>query len=139
MVEVLQFSLLGLELWRWVLLAVAVVAVAVMDTLQYHHSRSVFRTTPRTGFWGPAQYAWLRRYVGSDRTQGKRSYLRNPIAQVVIYPFHDGWHLAKTVALVCLIAAIAPAWPSALALWGGYYVVFTLFYKQLLRRPRIAE
>ncbi|MEL7168496.1 MAG: hypothetical protein AAGN64_04020 [Bacteroidota bacterium] len=139
MVEVLHLSLLGLALWRWALLAVAVVAVAVMDTLQHHHSTSIFRTTPKTGFWGPAQYAWLRRYEGRDPARGLRGYLRSPIAQVVIYPFHDGWHLAKTVALVSLIGAIATTWTSALALWVGYYVVFTLFYKQLLRRPRIAE
>lgn len=116
------------------LLALAAISVAVMDTLQHHHSTSVFRSVRRYGFWGPAQHAWRRRYLNPDHPIEKRWMFKIPLLAQLTESVYDGWHLAKSVALALVIVVIAETPTQALVMWAGYFVTFELFYRFILRR-----
>ena len=128
------------------LLLTAAMANAVMDTLQFHYSQSIFpqqeRETFLSGdrqFWDP-NLSWRNKYV--DWPNNKSPAFPGATGPLVFLT--DGWHLAKFIMLTALeLAILLPLmrlfrrpWYWALGalvvvkfVFGG---VFELFYAFLL-------
>ena len=109
-----------------VFFALAAIMNAVMDTLQFHFERSIFRNLDPK-FWNP-NVAWRFAWVV-------------PFTSYKV----DAWHLSKSsmiifcaLSAVCLIGGcdpVAPWWayPMSLLIYGAIWNgTFNLFYNTLL-------
>lgn len=120
------------------LLAVAGICNAVMDTLHHHWGGSVFARWSggdRTAYWGSANHVWLRRYVDHDPKKGYVPLFRFAVLRPVLEAVWDGWHLAKTLMWLALSLAVALA--LGWSWWGlaaGFFAItlpFSIVYELL--------
>lgn len=109
------------------LIAIAAICNAFMDTHAHHWSQSVFAKWGR--FW--QQESWRNKYRNGDPNRGRTWW---PVQLT------DGWHLSKTIMVFAVCAAVA--YPQSrsltqfLILWVvlgiTWIVFFNAFYNDLL-------
>ena len=119
------------------IIALLGVCKAIQDTLWHHHSTSVFRGNGVGAYWGPAEHAWLRRYVSNNVAFGYVRTLRTPLRRALLIPVWDAWHLMAgfQVALACsLLPVLGLPWWSAIAAFVAHTITFEALYSHLLRR-----
>jgi hypothetical protein len=73
----------------------------VMDTLQFHYSRSVFRLFKNQLFWDPEK-SWQNKYKDGDFSKGPRF----PFSTTFLVGLTDGWHMAKTFRNLSLFISL---------------------------------
>lgn len=96
---------------------------AVMDTLQFHFSTSIFKNLNQN-FWNPnVSFKVLKNFLGIVRL--------------------DAWHLTKFCLLGSFIAFgyalyfmshIYPVWALAPAFFAEWFIVFELFFSKIFKR-----
>lgn len=121
-----------------ILIILASISNAIMDTLNHHHSLSIFKRFPGTFF---AEDSWKNKYINRDMAQGRIKWdlglfkINKPVQLT------DAWHLFKSLQIIILISLIfiIPQAPNVLyfilyTLGAGilYNLIFSLFYHKLL-------
>lgn len=132
-----------------VLIAVAAVCNACMDTLAHHWDTSIFKDiSAKRGslFWADAtQVSWRNKYVNGDPAQGRVKW--KIFGFIVNKPvqFTDGWHLTKMIMIFTLCAAVVcyhtknsliTETINFVVLGTVWNVVFSLFYDKLFRTKK---
>lgn len=122
----------------FILVGLAAIFNAVMDTLQFHYKQSMF-TKYNSNWWNPA-VSWKNKYEDWDnyRRVRKKIFIFNLF--YINYPIFltDAWHFFKSSMVVCLGLAIICYKPFMtpifdLVLIGVIWnIMFLLFYKKLL-------
>lgn len=140
MSAVISIILIGVSL------IIAGIGKAVMDTLQFHFSSSVFKKLKGNYFWDPS-ISWKNKYKNKDPKQGEAF----PGSTTIFVFVTDAWHFFQflflrfifaAMVLLGLFARLSP-WS-----WGNVYLdlltayialsiifglTFTLFYKYILK------
>ncbi len=116
------------------LLLLAGMFKAVMDTLQFHYGVSVFAEMNPL-FWNP-EISWKNKYKDGDPTKGEKFFL----SKTALVGLTDAWHLSQTLFLTCLVVSIVFYEPIVsiiidfiilkLALTGS----FSLFYSKIFTK-----
>ena len=106
-------------------LIMAALCNSVMDTLQFHYSKSVFAKAPELSqrWWNPA-VSWKNKYQDRDVTRGEAF----PFSSTALVGFTDAWHFFKSIMLDCIILAIL--FPAAQLIglrWQGMILAFVFF------------
>ena len=63
---------------------------AIMDTLQFHYYKSIFRNLKKEQFWNP-ETSWLNKYKNNNPEMGEK-FLGST---TIFVGFTDAWHLFK--------------------------------------------
>ena len=125
------------------LLIVAGIGKAVMDTLQFHFSASVFKTLVNSYWWNPA-ISWKSKYKNHDPSQGPAF----PGSTTIFVFVTDAWHFFQFIFLNSLFGSIIMYRLSEYSMtyfgWWGYIidflimsilfrVIFQIFYSKILK------
>jgi hypothetical protein len=99
--------------WIAVIIIVSLVTIsaqmdAVMDTLWHHYDKSIFRDMDRM-FWDP-KISWRNKYVDHKPSEGRIKWEILGISINKPVQISDGWHIAKTIKIVCLMSATTLAY-----------------------------
>lgn len=113
-----------------VLVCVAGIANALMDSIAFHFHESMFRACNRE-FWDP-EISWRNKYIDGDVSKGRRKWWIIPIPVA----FTDAWHLLKSIMLNSMFLAIGVLIGTTfltVAVWflvvkSAYGLFFKLFY-----------
>ena len=112
----------------------AAIMKAVMDSLQFHYSASIFRFW-NADFWNP-HYSWKNKYKHGNPKFGEKFF-----GSTTFFVFlTDGWHLAQFFFLNSMIAAIVTyepifnVWLDFILLGIGFRVVFQIFFKDVFSK-----
>jgi hypothetical protein len=99
--------------WIAVIIIVSLVTIsaqmdAVMDTLWHHYDKSIFRDMDRM-FWDP-KISWRNKYIDHKPSEGRIKW--NILGITINKPVQisDGWHIAKTIKIICLMSATTLAY-----------------------------
>lgn len=132
-----------------ILMILAGVCKAVMDTLQFHFHESVF-THKQDGvvgllkdrFWNP-EMSWINKYKDGDKSKGEKFFG----SSTVFVAFTDGWHLFGMlnhfliVAAIVLYSPITPIKIKVLSILVDFLIikithqsVFHAFYTWIFRK-----
>lgn len=127
----------------FILVFVAGIMKACMDTLQFHYGISVFRSdSERWNKYSNPVISWANKYVNGDVNNGLRKVFGIPVPVM----FTDFWHLVQSIFLLTLFASIVlykpilnyPDMPILGTIFdycsfrGVFGLSFTLFYNKLL-------
>jgi hypothetical protein len=123
-----------IDIALWLILSVLCVAVAaaceaVMDTLQFHYTHSIFYQFQNKRFWNPEE-SWRNKYRNADPLAGPRF----PGSTTIFVGLTDAWHMFKllrnafmTMAIFLLLSAfISSGWAILYA--ALYRVVYGIFF-----------
>ena len=109
---------------------------AIMDTLQFHYSYSIFYCFRNKRFWDPT-LSWRNKYKNGDPSEGAKF----PGSTTIFVGLTDAWHLFKLLRNLFIFAGVLfMAIPCnsiwMLILWViiariVFGLIFTLFYKLL--------
>ena len=105
---------------------------SVMDILQHHHGKSIFKNTHPHSFWGSK--SWVRKYKNNDPKQGAKFFGSTTILVFLT----DGWHLCQLLMFLSYEVAVAIHLDEPLIfiilsqIIGG--LVFELFYTKIWRK-----
>lgn len=134
-----------------ILISLAGIAEAVMDTLQFHYSRSIFDAGRWRRFWcikwkyrswwNPEE-SWKFKYKNNDSTQGAKF----PGSTTIFVGLTDGWHCFKLIRNLFLFGGIlCLALPNTLSVFETiiciasartlYGITFSVFYTWVLVEP----
>lgn len=108
----------------WILAGVlcviaAAVCEGVMDTLQFHYTRSVFHQFSNKTFWDPT-ISWRNKYRDGDPAAGPRF----PGSITVFVGLTDAWHLFKLLRNVFVCLAVFLLLSAFISVyWSMLYVV----------------
>ena len=120
------------------LVSIAGISKAIMDNLQFHYNRSVFKNNDKynQNFWDP-NLSWVNKYKEGSMTEPKF------LGSTTYFVFTtDAWHLFQMIMLICLFVGIAVT-----AFYGGSFIymmikvailrtffglTFTLFFNKFL-------
>jgi hypothetical protein len=99
--------------WIAVIIIVSLVTIsaqmdAVMDTLWHHYDKSIFRDMDRM-FWDP-KISWRNKYVDHKPSEGRIKWEILGITINKPVQISDGWHIAKTIKIICLMSATTLAY-----------------------------
>lgn len=117
------------------MLALASAGTAVMDTLQFRYSSSIFAALPNCEQWINPALSWRNKWKAGDPKCGEAFIMSSS----VLVSFTDAWHLAKTFTIACIImATLAPfsyfvslspvRW---VAVFFGLYLLYGLVFEML--------
>jgi len=119
----------------FILVILASISNAIMDTLVHHHDTSIFKNH-KTGFWSDAlTVSWKNKYINGEPIKG-----RTKLFWIINIPstFTDGWHLMKSSMIVFLIASIV-LYKSLFGIFIDFVLigfvwnlVFNFFYNVIL-------
>jgi len=127
-----------------VALVIAGIGKAIMDTLQFHFSVSVFKNL---GTWWDPRTSWTNKYKNHDPSQGEAF----PGSTTIFVFVTDAWHFFQFIFLRFIFAAMIllmlsnglsllggiPIWLGCIiayvALSAIFGLIFTLFYKWVLK------
>ena len=113
----------------------------VMDTLQFHYSKSIFRKDSL--FWNPAM-SWKNKYKTSGGELLKPLTPKFPGSTTFLVWTTDGWHLFQMIMFACLrtalvlLATIRYDFSTLIwiGIWFGLYAIqqlgFWIMYNHLL-------
>lgn len=127
----------------FILVFVAGVAKAVMDTLQFHFVSSIFYRGKDDQFWMPS-ISWKNKYKNGNKEDGESFWG----STTIFISFTDGWHLFQAIFLVSIFLAVIFYVPiltyseipvlgkifDYCILRGIFGLAFTLFYDKLLKK-----
>jgi len=118
-----------------IFMALAGLAEAVMDTIQFHYSSSIFSKFD-SEFWDPS-ISWKNKYKGGEPGAGPKFWG----STTFFVGITDAWHLFKLLRNLFLFIAIfflaynyCGFWPVLLHVIIArviYGISFTIFYKSL--------
>lgn len=123
----------------WLVLSVLCVAAsavceAVMDTLQFHYTYSVFYRFSNKRFWDPTQ-SWRNKYRNADPLAGPRF----PGSTTIFVGLTDAWHMFKLLrnafavlaGFVLLYALLGDWWVLIYVCVARitYGIIFTISYQ----------
>ena len=74
----------------FILFIIAGMCEAVMDTLQFHYDKSIFKRNKNQLFWDPS-FSWKNKYEDGDPLKGEKFFL----SKTFLVGFTDAWHLFK--------------------------------------------
>jgi hypothetical protein len=74
---------------------------AVMDKLQFHYDKSVFKSFKKQQFWDP-KISWRNKWKEGEKENGERFLFSSTLLVFTT----DAWHLAKFFRNVCLVLAL---------------------------------
>jgi hypothetical protein len=118
-----------------ILVILAAIINAAMDTLNARYDRSVFYNpnwTKFNQFTNPAT-SWQNKWKNGDRKQGELFFG----SSTFLVWTTDAWHLLKTLMLACYSIAIVTYSPiihpiiDAIAYWIIFGVAFELFWAKI--------
>ena len=122
------------------MLSLAAIAKAVMDTLMFHYSTSIFKKRNRL-FWDPAK-SWRNKYALGKPEQGAKFFL----STTLLVGITDAWHLFQMIKWALVFGAVYLSMLTPNNLLHQLYLVliarisfglfFTLFYKHLLLKRK---
>ena len=72
------------------LFIIAGICEAVMDKIQFHYERSVFRSYKNQLFWDP-KLSWRNKYKNADPLLGEKFFL----SKRLLVGLTDAWHMFK--------------------------------------------
>jgi len=101
----------------FVLLIIAGIANAIMDTLQFRFYGSVFKKLP--GKWWDPKISWRNKWKDGDPQNGEKFWGSSRW----FVRFTDAWHFFQSITWTCLMVAIVLY--SEIFVW---WVDFILFY-----------
>jgi hypothetical protein len=114
-----------------ILVIVAGIAKAFMDTLQFHYYEMRWKLNPQ--YWNP-EISWQNKYNwGKGKGKVIEWLLQNPLVFIT-----DGWHLMQFIFLnsIMIIPAIMQPWYNWILVFFGirviFGVLFSLFYNLVL-------
>lgn len=116
--------------------AIAGICEAIMDTLQFHYSYSVFYSLRNRLFWDPS-ISWKNKYKNGDPLAGSKF----PGSTTIFVGLTDAWHFFKLLRnLAIFIGILFFTWYCG-GVWLGVFwtilarivfgITFTIFYKIL--------
>ena len=114
------------------LVSISAVAKAIMDTLQFHYSKSIFEAH-NDNYWD-ASISWVRKYSDVERRIRKKWFNLIPIPVL----FTDGWYLFQSIFLTSLFLVIGLHTPvinwivDFLILRVFFGIIFYVFYTYIL-------
>jgi hypothetical protein len=119
------------------LIALAAICNAVMDTCREHYDISIFSKYAcfNKQFWD-ASISWLNKYAKFPQTTAISRFYKIPLVQ----SFSDAWHLFKSIMILSLCTALALTaidgfFIASIVLYGTVWnLSFNLFYNNLLRK-----
>lgn len=108
-----------------ILLSIAGIMEAIMDTLAHHFEGSIFKEL-NPDFWNPVKSGG-NKWKNGDKTQGERFFL----SSTLLVGFTEGWHLAKMFRTLLLFMPVAVffGWGIFLVTMVTYKISFTIYYK----------
>lgn len=120
---------------KCLLVAVAAMCNAVMDTLREHYEISIFTRFNR--YYWDGKVSWRNKYNFGQEGMGIKQFYRIPLMS----SFSDAWHLFKSAMIITLCLALSITTLSSsffllqIALYGTIWnVVFDMFYNKFLRK-----
>ena len=105
-----------------ILISLAAIFNAVMDTLSFRYSTSIFSNYPKLKQYLDPSVSWENKYKNGDPAQGPRFFG----SETFLVFLTDGWHLAKTFMILCFSGA-AVTYTSLLESWYDVFLFYTLF------------
>lgn len=78
---------------------------AVMDKLNFHFEKSIFKGLANQQFWDPT-LSWRNKWKLGVKKNGEKF----PLSSTVLVFTTDAWHFAKFLRNLCVVAAILLAW-----------------------------
>ncbi len=112
---------------------IAAICEAVMDVLQFHYMRSLFKDFKNNIFWDP-EISWRNKYKDGDPKKGPKFLF----SDTLFVGLTDAWHLFKLfrnlfifLGVFFLLLQFASFW-VALIITAGirifFGIAFTIFY-----------
>jgi len=75
-----------------ILVAISGIAEAIMDKLQFHYERTIFKNLKNQKFWNP-EISWMNKWKEGDKNLGERF-----LGSSTIFVFlTDAWHFFKFI------------------------------------------
>jgi len=118
----------------YLLVFISGVAKAVMDTLQFHYSKSIF-INRNEQFWNPL-LSWKAKYINNNPVEGRKKWFN--IITIPVFK-SDAWHLFQSIFLTTLFASIVIYKPITewvlldfVILRSVFGLAFVLFYNKIL-------
>tara|TARA_R110000823_G_C15642601_1_gene470039 strand:- start:42 stop:413 length:372 start_codon:yes stop_codon:yes gene_type:complete len=105
-----------------IFITLAAIFNAVMDTLSFRYNTSIFSNYPQWKQYLDPSVSWENKYKNGDPTQGPRFFG----SETFLVFLTDGWHLAKTLMILCFSSA-AVAYTPLLGSWCDVLLFYTLF------------
>lgn len=109
---------------------------AVMDTLKSHYGESVFCLFPKYAYWLDESIAWKNKYKNGIKSNGEKFWGSSTIFVFIT----SGWHFSQKLFLTCYALSFAfyPYSDYFILQFAGLYVlqclVFELFYGCIFTR-----
>ena len=114
-----------------ILVIVAGIAKAFMDTLQFHYYEMRWKLNPQ--YWNP-EISWQNKYTWS---KGKGKFFEWLLCGPLVF-ITDGWHLMQFIFLnsIMIVPAIVQPWWNPIIVFFViriiFGVLFSLFYNLIL-------
>lgn len=113
-------------------------ANAVMDTLQFHYSKSIFKKFKNQQWWNPA-ISWKNKYKNNDPNDGSKFFGSTTFLVFVTDAWHFFQFLFLTAIQFCILIGINISIPFEWWYWiVGYLLIkiifgtaFELFYQKI--------
>ena len=105
-----------------IFITLAAIFNAVMDTLSFRYNTSIFSNYPQWKQYLDPSVSWENKYKNGDPTQGPRFFG----SETFLVFLTDGWHLAKTLMILCFSSAVV-AYTPLLGSWCDVLLFYTLF------------
>ncbi len=83
------------------LLIIAGISNAIMDTLQFRYKKSVFRKFKNQQWWNPS-LSWRNKWKNGDHTQGEKYWGSSRW----FVRFTDAWHFFQGIMYTCFFLVI---------------------------------
>ena len=85
-----------------ILIAIAAMSEAIMDNLQFHYFKSIFKDREAQQFWNPL-ISWSNKYKNGEKNQGEKF-----IGSTTLFVgLTDAWHLFKLINHTCLFIGLS--------------------------------
>jgi hypothetical protein len=85
-----------------ILIAIAAMSEAIMDNLQFHYFKSIFKDREAQQFWNPL-ISWSNKYKNGDKNQGEKFIC----STTLFVGLTDAWHLFKLINHTCLFIGLS--------------------------------
>ena len=103
-----------------ILITLAAILNAAMDTISFRYNGSIFTKYPKWKQFLDVNVSWKNKYKNGDVKQGRKFYGSMTFLVLIT----DGWHLFKSLMLLCLVSAAVLYTP----LLPGYnYLLLEIF------------
>lgn len=120
-------------------ITIAAISEAIMDKIQFHYNKSIFKDLKNQNFWNP-NVSWRNKWKNGNAKEGERFIF----SSTLLVGTTDAWHLFKTIRTFCIFLALffIPLFYSDLKIIFMLFVlsrivfglVFTLFYNKIFQK-----